>query len=100
MKKILLACALSACTSAASAVEPGTWTPVPQQEAVEFHPVGAPKFAKPSPVFVPVEDMDKAFPRKLTDNLDARTVVQIIILVLAADNLPQKPTRRAAEPAQ
>lgn len=88
MWKILPACVLSVCATTTMAAEP-VWTPVtPSSPPVEFRPVPAP--TQPSPSFVPVEDMNRVYPRKMSDHVDVVMVVQVILLALAVDNLPSR----------
>lgn len=65
------------------------WNATPRQPAA-FRPLNP---AAPAPDFVPVEQGDKAFPRRMSDDIDMTMVLEVIALILAVETAPGSPKK-------
>lgn len=80
------------CAALPEAPQP-TWRPTTPEQPATFRPL---KPAAPAPDFVPVEEVNKAFPRHLSDDIDLTMVIEVIALILAVENAPG--SREKAKP--
>ncbi len=83
---------VSGCATIAGDSQP-TWRPTPQQGAA-FRPLNP---GAPAADFVPVEEVNKAFPRRLSDDVDMTIVIEMIALILAVGNAPTSPKKASPQ---